>query len=39
MPALVDFHHLLLIGAAELFWTAHTDAKGAWQTEYRSTGA
>src|ERR1700759_2405734 len=24
---------------AELFWTAHTDAKGAWQTEYRFTGA
>ena len=24
---------------AELFWTAHTDAKDAWQTEYRFTGA
>jgi NAD(P)-dependent dehydrogenase (short-subunit alcohol dehydrogenase family) len=24
---------------AELFWTAHTDSKDAWQTEYRFTGA
>lgn len=24
---------------AELFWTAHTDPKDAWQTEYRFTGA
>jgi NAD(P)-dependent dehydrogenase (short-subunit alcohol dehydrogenase family) len=24
---------------AELFWTAHTDPKDAWQTEYRLTGA
>jgi hypothetical protein len=24
---------------AELFWTAHTDAKDARQTEYRFTGA
>jgi NAD(P)-dependent dehydrogenase (short-subunit alcohol dehydrogenase family) len=24
---------------AELFWTAHTDPEGAWQTEYRYTGA
>jgi NAD(P)-dependent dehydrogenase (short-subunit alcohol dehydrogenase family) len=24
---------------AELFWTAHTDPKGSWQTEYRFTGA
>jgi NAD(P)-dependent dehydrogenase (short-subunit alcohol dehydrogenase family) len=24
---------------AELFWTAHTDQKDAWQTEYRFTGA
>jgi NAD(P)-dependent dehydrogenase (short-subunit alcohol dehydrogenase family) len=24
---------------AELFWTAHTDPKHAWQTEYRFTGA
>ena len=24
---------------AELFWTAHTDPAGAWQTEYRFTGA
>jgi NAD(P)-dependent dehydrogenase (short-subunit alcohol dehydrogenase family) len=24
---------------AELFWTAHTDSKEAWQTEYRFTGA
>jgi hypothetical protein len=24
---------------AELFWTAHTDPIGAWQTEYRFTGA
>ncbi|MHB8233700.1 MAG: SDR family NAD(P)-dependent oxidoreductase [Solirubrobacteraceae bacterium] len=24
---------------AELFWTAHTDAKETWQTEYRFTGA
>jgi NAD(P)-dependent dehydrogenase (short-subunit alcohol dehydrogenase family) len=24
---------------AELFWTAHTDARDAWQTEYRFTGA
>jgi NAD(P)-dependent dehydrogenase (short-subunit alcohol dehydrogenase family) len=24
---------------AELFWTAHTDAKDAWKTEYRFTGA
>jgi NAD(P)-dependent dehydrogenase (short-subunit alcohol dehydrogenase family) len=24
---------------AELFWTAHTDASDAWQTEYRFTGA
>jgi NAD(P)-dependent dehydrogenase (short-subunit alcohol dehydrogenase family) len=24
---------------AELFWTAHTDPKEAWQTEYRFTGA
>jgi NAD(P)-dependent dehydrogenase (short-subunit alcohol dehydrogenase family) len=23
---------------AELFWTAHTDSKDAWQTEYRFTG-
>jgi len=23
---------------AELFWTAHTAARGAWQTEYRFTG-
>ncbi len=23
---------------AELFWTAHTDQKDAWQTEYRFTG-
>src|SRR5271168_2538524 len=23
---------------AELFWTAHTDPKDAWQTEYRFTG-
>src|SRR6201994_838467 len=23
---------------AELFWTAHTDSKEAWQTEYRFTG-
>jgi NAD(P)-dependent dehydrogenase (short-subunit alcohol dehydrogenase family) len=23
---------------AELFWTAHTDPTGAWQTEYRFTG-
>jgi NAD(P)-dependent dehydrogenase (short-subunit alcohol dehydrogenase family) len=24
---------------AELFWTAHTDSKDAWKTEYRFTGA
>jgi NAD(P)-dependent dehydrogenase (short-subunit alcohol dehydrogenase family) len=24
---------------AEFFWTAHTDSKDAWQTEYRFTGA
>jgi NAD(P)-dependent dehydrogenase (short-subunit alcohol dehydrogenase family) len=24
---------------AELFWTAHTDSKDAWRTEYRFTGA
>jgi NAD(P)-dependent dehydrogenase (short-subunit alcohol dehydrogenase family) len=24
---------------AELFWTAHTDPKDAWQTEYRFTGS
>jgi NAD(P)-dependent dehydrogenase (short-subunit alcohol dehydrogenase family) len=24
---------------AELFWTAHTDPRDAWQTEYRFTGA
>src|SRR4029077_16676044 len=24
---------------AELFWTAHTDPKDAWKTEYRFTGA
>jgi NAD(P)-dependent dehydrogenase (short-subunit alcohol dehydrogenase family) len=24
---------------AELFWTAHTDSKDAWQIEYRFTGA
>jgi hypothetical protein len=24
---------------AELLWTAHTDSKDAWQTEYRFTGA
>jgi NAD(P)-dependent dehydrogenase (short-subunit alcohol dehydrogenase family) len=24
---------------AELFWTAHTDPKDAWETEYRFTGA
>jgi len=24
---------------AELFWTAYTDSKDAWQTEYRFTGA
>jgi NAD(P)-dependent dehydrogenase (short-subunit alcohol dehydrogenase family) len=24
---------------AELFWTAHTDAREAWKTEYRYTGA
>jgi NAD(P)-dependent dehydrogenase (short-subunit alcohol dehydrogenase family) len=24
---------------AEIFWTAHTDAKDAWKTEYRFTGA
>jgi NAD(P)-dependent dehydrogenase (short-subunit alcohol dehydrogenase family) len=24
---------------AALFWTAHTDSKDAWQTEYRFTGA
>jgi hypothetical protein len=24
---------------AEIFWTAHTDPPGAWQTEYRFTGA
>ncbi len=24
---------------AELFWTAHTDSKAVWQTEYRFTGA
>jgi NAD(P)-dependent dehydrogenase (short-subunit alcohol dehydrogenase family) len=24
---------------AELFWSAHTDSKDAWQTEYRFTGA
>jgi NAD(P)-dependent dehydrogenase (short-subunit alcohol dehydrogenase family) len=24
---------------AELFWTAHTDSKGAWKTEYRFSGA
>jgi NAD(P)-dependent dehydrogenase (short-subunit alcohol dehydrogenase family) len=24
---------------AELFWTAHSDPVGAWQTEYRFTGA
>src|SRR4029077_8909688 len=24
---------------AELFWTAHSDSKDAWQTEYRFTGA
>ncbi len=24
---------------AELFWTAHTDPKDSWQTEYRFTGA
>jgi NAD(P)-dependent dehydrogenase (short-subunit alcohol dehydrogenase family) len=24
---------------AELFWTAHTDSKDSWQTEYRFTGA
>ena len=24
---------------AELFWTAHSDPKDAWQTEYRFTGA
>jgi NAD(P)-dependent dehydrogenase (short-subunit alcohol dehydrogenase family) len=24
---------------AELFWTAHTDPKDAWRTEYRFTGA
>lgn len=24
---------------AELFWTAHTDPREAWQTEYRFTGA
>ena len=24
---------------AELFWTAHTDSKDDWQTEYRFTGA
>jgi NAD(P)-dependent dehydrogenase (short-subunit alcohol dehydrogenase family) len=23
---------------AELFWTAHTDSKASWQTEYRFTG-
>jgi hypothetical protein len=23
---------------AELFWTAHTDSKDAWRTEYRFTG-
>jgi NAD(P)-dependent dehydrogenase (short-subunit alcohol dehydrogenase family) len=23
---------------AELFWTAHTDSKDAWQTEHRFTG-
>ncbi len=23
---------------AELFWTAHTDSKDVWQTEYRFTG-
>jgi NAD(P)-dependent dehydrogenase (short-subunit alcohol dehydrogenase family) len=24
---------------ANLFWTAHTDSKDAWKTEYRFTGA
>ncbi|HWD85212.1 MAG TPA: hypothetical protein VG321_05640 [Solirubrobacteraceae bacterium] len=24
---------------SELFWTAHTDPRDAWQTEYRFTGA
>ena len=24
---------------AELFWTAHTDPKDDWKTEYRFTGA
>jgi hypothetical protein len=23
----------------ELFWTAHTDPKDAWQTKYRFTGS